>query len=264
MTRSGRVKGDSAKPKRALRLAIIAFLLTIYAVFGPFGYLAFMAWSLLPTKKPLRRAKAMLAIQRRAFRGLHAVMRFTRLLDYRPELTAGLPEQPSVIVANHPSLVDTTSILGTFPNVVTVVKPSIYRRWWIRPLMAGAHFIEGSRDASELGRLIDDAVLRLEQGFHVLVFPEGTRSPEGDLHPFGRVAFEVACRAQAPVVPIVITCYPLWLSKEYPMRRPPDNAVHYQLEVLPPVTAGELGGSSRALRQRIFTEIRAKLPTLPP
>ena len=46
-------------------------------------------------------------------------------------------------------------------------------------------------------------------GLDVLIFPEGTRSPFGSgLQPFHRGAFEVAARANVPVVLLKLTCSP--------------------------------------------------------
>jgi 1-acyl-sn-glycerol-3-phosphate acyltransferase len=46
--------------------------------------------------------------------------------------------------------------------------------------------------------------LRLSQGHSLFVFPEGTRSPTGDLRHFYPGAFRLAVRFQVPIVPIVI------------------------------------------------------------
>lgn len=243
-----------------LRTCCLILVLAFYFLFAPVGYLFFFLWSLLPTAHPERRANALLAIQRFAFRIMHRMARWLALIDYDPDaLTPHRPTTPSVIVANHPTLTDTTAILGAFPRTVTVVKPALFRRWWARPLLHGAGFLEGATRGDELERLIAESVERLQQGYNVLIFPEGTRSPEGKILPFSRIAFEIACRANAPVVPIAIQCQPLWLSKEHPVHIAPPSAAKLTLDVLENVRPEDLEHSSRALRHHVHERIALQL-----
>jgi 1-acyl-sn-glycerol-3-phosphate acyltransferase len=66
----------------------------------------------------------------------------------------------------------------------------------------------------------------------MLIFPEGTRSLGGELLPFGRAAFEMACRARVPVLSLTITCEPAWLSKEQPLFDPPKQTPQLRLATL--------------------------------
>ncbi len=45
---------------------------------------------------------------------------------------------------------------------------------------------------------------KIEGGISVVLFPEGTRSPSGELLPFKRGGFVLAVRTQTPIVPITI------------------------------------------------------------
>lgn len=244
-----------------LRTAFATFVLAFYFIFAPFGYLAFYLWSLLPTRDPARRARILLGIQRRAFRMMHRVGRRIRAIDFDPDALADAqPNQPSILIANHPTLTDTTASLASFPNTVTVVKPTLFHRWWAKPLFVSAGFLESpGADYTRLPAVIDEAAVRLAQGFNVLFFPEGTRSPEGELLPFGRSGFEIACRTGAPVIPIVITCTPLWLSKEYPIYRLRPEVAKLRLNVLPAVHPSEHDFNSRALRTAVRDQIAAHL-----
>lgn len=48
------------------------------------------------------------------------------------------------------------------------------------------------------------SVASLRRGISLLVFPEGTRSPDGKLLPFRPGPFSMAIEAQVPVVPITV------------------------------------------------------------
>lgn len=239
------------------RAILIVLAVTTYFALAPIGYLSFFVWSLLPTRHPERRARVLLAIQRRAFRLLHWVARSIDAIEFYPNaLARSQPSTPSVLVANHPTLTDVTAIMAAFPNTVTIVKPQLFHRWWAKPLLQSAGFLESpGQDTTRLASIMESAQQRLNQGFHVLIFPEGTRSPQGELLPFGRTAFEIACRAKVPVVPIAIRCEPLWLSKETPIQRFPASMAKLQLDVLPAVDPAELDYSSRALRQVVRSRI---------
>ena len=83
-----------------------------------------------------------------------------------------------------------------------------------------------------------EALERLRDGMPVLIFPEGTRSPEGGLRAFKRGAFEIAYRAGVPIVPLFIRCQPPVLSKEAPWYRAPRIPPRYTITRLVP-SAGE-------------------------
>jgi 1-acyl-sn-glycerol-3-phosphate acyltransferase len=53
-------------------------------------------------------------------------------------------------------------------------------------------------------RSINLAVAALKQGNSLVIFPEGGRSPDGQLHPFMGGAFYAAIKAQAKVVPMAL------------------------------------------------------------
>src|SRR5690606_14745747 len=125
--------------------------------------------------------------------------------------------------------------------------------------LEGARLFEGAGGPRDANHVVISGVARIREGFRVLVFPEGTRSPEGELHRFGRTAFEIACRANVPVVPLVITCEPVWLSKEHGLLATPDDTPRLRLTVLPPVHPGEHGFSSRKLRDVVEARVRQRL-----
>jgi 1-acyl-sn-glycerol-3-phosphate acyltransferase len=54
-------------------------------------------------------------------------------------------------------------------------------------------------------RAIEQAVSALRRGYSLLVFPEGTRSPDGRLQPFKKGVFVMALRAAVPILPISVS-----------------------------------------------------------
>lgn len=113
----------------------------------------------------------------------------------------GLPARRGVIfAANHPTYADALLLFGALDRVLCVMKPSLRRN----PLLAQIARAAGYLDPESPRQLVKSCVDRLAAGGNLLVFPEGTRSPERALHPFKPGFAHVAVRAGAPVIPIYI------------------------------------------------------------
>ena len=139
----------------------------------------------------------------------------------------------SLVIANHPTLLDVVHLIASMPSVDCVVKEAVWNNIFMRATARGAGYIP-NRGGPEL---VDACVERLALGHHVLLFPEGTRSPVGALHHFQRGAARVALRAGCDILPIVITCEPPTLLKGMPIFQVPPRRPHFSLNVLDPISA---------------------------
>jgi 1-acyl-sn-glycerol-3-phosphate acyltransferase len=251
---------------RALRWCSVLVTFTVYTVMAPFGCGLFALLSWLWRRDAAVRARRLQRIQAFAFRLMFVWLRLMRIAVFdRSEPLHGLPGGPCVIIANHPTLMDITAITAVAGSGTTVVKPAIYGRRLLHGLLVGAGHIEGpGKDPVSAGRVVDEAVLRLGWGMPLIVFPEGTRSPRGGLLRFGRLAFEVACRAKVPLVSLTITCEPVYLSKDVPLFRPPHPTARLRLGVLAVDAPDRIGSDSRVLRDRVEERYRAWLRELAP
>jgi 1-acyl-sn-glycerol-3-phosphate acyltransferase len=71
--------------------------------------------------------------------------------------------------------------------------------------MAAAGYISLDREGrKESFRNMQKVVARIREGASVLIFPEGTRSRDGKIHPFKKGGFTLAIKAGVPIVPISI------------------------------------------------------------
>lgn len=247
--------------QRALRTAAIVWSVLLYMINAPFGYLgfAFLCWWW--RKDPTRRGLRLQRCMGFGYRILHDWLRVFRIADFDHRgALAGLPEGPCVVIANHPTQIDVTAIGACLGGGCTIVKQRVWNRRMVKPLLVGAGLLEGpGTDPISIGRVIDDGVDRLRQGMRIFVFPEGSRSPKGQLRPFGRVAFEIACRAGVPLVSVGIRCTPPWLSPEVPMFRPPHPIPTLRLQLLAIDEPAASGGDSKRLRERTEARFRSWL-----
>ncbi|HEX6812140.1 MAG TPA: lysophospholipid acyltransferase family protein [Planctomycetota bacterium] len=243
---------------RVLRTVRAAITVGFYLIVAPSGYVPFALFCLFWRGEPHARARILHRVSARGVRIMHWWLRTFRIIhfDWR-EVDLGLPAGPCVVVANHPTQLDPTAMMATLVHGCTIVKPSVYRRWLLRPLLEGAMHFEGpSLDPMSIDHVLTSALDRLRAGMHLFVFPEGTRSQEGKLHEFGRIAFEIACRARAPLVSIALRCEPCYLSRETPLFRPPARMPRLFMERLAVDDPESCGGDSRVLRERVESRYR--------
>lgn len=242
----------------ALRHVTVVLTVFLYTCFAPFGYGLFSLMVFLPARAPERRAARLRAAMRAGFRFMHAWLRLFRIADVRYQgLSEAIPPGPAVVIANHPTLLDITALLVVVPSGCTIVKPEIYRKWWLRPLMEGSGQIEGA-SGNPLGAapLVERAAARLAAGMSVVIFPEATRTVEGVEMPFHRLAFEVAARANVPIVQIFLRCEPSWLSKQRPLFRPPSQLPVLTLSMVETHEPRAFGHDSRRLCEHARTVYR--------
>lgn len=240
---------------------MLTTLALYFIVLAPVGYAALTLLSVLPTRDTDARSRRLQGIVCWGFRTMHDWLRVVHIIDFEPRDVEGvLPDGPCIVVANHRTLTDITSIMASFGPMTAAVKPEIYRMRWLRPLIQSAGFIEGaSTNPIDLGNMIDAAADSARSGSRFLLFPEGTRAPNDELLPFGRTAFEIACRAGVPVVPVLLRWKHPWLSKDCRLFALPKGRTELRLEALSPVYPHDFRGSSRALKDVVQSTFRAHL-----
>ena len=120
-------------------------------------------------------------------------------------------DQPVVIASNHVSHLDTAAIIQALPlrfrGRLLVGAAADY--WFgnkvagsVAALALGAFPVERKRASAASARL---AVRLVEEGYSMVLFPEGGRSPDGWLQEMKPGAAFVAVKAQRPMVPMWIT-----------------------------------------------------------
>jgi len=133
--------------------------------------------------------------------------------------------EPMLIVANHVTAYDVPLLLFALPRAIrnrTAVAMSgemledfrharNMQPWWLNPLgppawllitaLFNAFPLPRQRDFQRSFAHIGEA---LDRGFHVIVFPEGTRSPEGALASFRPGIGLLTRQSYAPVLPVAL------------------------------------------------------------
>jgi 1-acyl-sn-glycerol-3-phosphate acyltransferase len=116
------------------------------------------------------------------------------------------PRKSYILVSNHQSFFDIFSLLGYLPiQFRWIAKAELFRIPILGWAMARTGYIRIERDSPKKAyRSMLQAAEKVRQGTSVLIFPEGTRSPDGNLQAFKKGVFIIALKSQAPILPITI------------------------------------------------------------
>ncbi len=110
-----------------------------------------------------------------------------------------------VLVANHQSLIDILVLFRLYKHFKWVSKQSIFRVPFIGWNMTLNRYIAIRRgDRGDVRRMMVACGDALESGSSIMIFPEGTRSPDGELREFRHGAFTLACHHRVPILPILV------------------------------------------------------------
>jgi 1-acyl-sn-glycerol-3-phosphate acyltransferase len=116
-------------------------------------------------------------------------------------------EQGFVIISNHCSILDIPTIIAALPVPVRfIAKKSLI--WfpffgWI--LYLSGHVLIDRQKAQAILKSLKQTTALLKEKISVVVFPEGTRSPNGEVQEFKSGGFLIARQSKAPLVPVTIS-----------------------------------------------------------
>ena len=132
--------------------------------------------------------------------GLRVICR----LDYEVSGLENLPAEPHVVLWKHSSAWETFAQFLVGPPKVLVLKRELifipFFGWGLAQLHSIA--IDRRAGASAVTQVISQGSARLQEGLSVLVYPEGTRVPAGEMRKFGVSGALLASRAGCLVVPV--------------------------------------------------------------
>ena len=135
-----------------------------------------------------------------------------------------------LIIANHPTLLDVVFLVSLFSQADCVIKTAVTKNLFMRSTVAAANYISNA-DPDEL---LMSCVTSLKSGNSLLLFPEGTRTAQGQPLDFKLGAATVAARTNVDILPIAIVCSPISLTKKLPWHYIPPERPNYTFKIMPP------------------------------
>ena len=186
---------------------------------------------------------------------LKRVLQLVAILGYRVR-HSGLhhipPEGGVLVVSNHQSHFDPPLVgIGCPRRMNYVARDTLFRFAPLGWLLSSVDSIPIDREGIGLGG-IKESLKRLKRGEMVLIFPEGTRSPDGEIRPFRPGFTALAVRSKAAILPVAIdgafATWPRW--KRFPgLGR---IRVHFGEPILP----GEFAGRDE---RDLLTEVERRV-----
>jgi 1-acyl-sn-glycerol-3-phosphate acyltransferase len=143
--------------------------------------------------------------------------------SYRSEGMAHVPKQgPVLVIANHQSFLDPPAIGLAFDRrLVYLARKTLFKNPIFATLIRGLGAVPIDQDG--VGKEGLKAVVeQLRLGKVVLVFPEGSRTPDGELHELRPGIQMIIKRTSASILPVGIAgsyhAWPCW--RKYPIPSP--------------------------------------------
>lgn len=136
-----------------------------------------------------------------------------------------------LVVANHPTLIDAVAILSCMPTGACLTKQANTKNPTMSAVIRAAGYIPNDGGEAVVRACADS----LARGRSLLMFPEGTRSPEGGLGPFRRGAAHIALASGRDLLPVFVSCDPPTLMRGQKWHDVPDRPFDYRLRVGDPI-----------------------------
>ncbi|MDP3440464.1 MAG: lysophospholipid acyltransferase family protein [Azonexus sp.] len=186
------------------------------------------------------------------------------LLAIRPKVIGqeNMPAEPCVILAKHQSAWETMTLQDTVPDgayCVFVLKKELLSIPLLGWGLAAMKMISIDRKAGKdaLDQVVQQGRERLEQGFYVIIFPEGTRVAPGQKKRYKGGGAYLATHVGCKVVPIAHNAGELWPRQAF-LKKPGTITV----SIGPAFDA--TGMTESAVNQRAEAWIEAEMRRLSP
>jgi len=193
--------------------------------------------------------------------GVKMVVVVTRVagLQVTVEGRENIPPGVCLFAANHTSNADAAAIVGAIPRRIAILgRKSLFDIPIVGSAFRLAKFVPVDRENRDAALAsVKEAVQFIREGYSFLVYPEGTRSPDGRLHRLKKGSFVVAIDARVPVVPVACSGAHRVMKKNSWIIRPGNVTVRFGK----PVDASAYTVERRdELAQRVHDVIAALLP----
>ncbi|PJC85790.1 1-acyl-sn-glycerol-3-phosphate acyltransferase [Vibrio sp. HA2012] len=156
------------------------------------------------------------------------IMKLSQAMDYKiigEELLR--EEKSSLIIANHPSLIDYVLIASKLKQCDCLVKAALWQNPFIKKIVQAAGYIP-NKDPEDLIHICES---KFADGNVLLIFPEGTRTTPGAKNKLQRGAAQIAVKTNTDIRVIHISVEPTFLTKQMKWYQVPAKKPFFRVEV---------------------------------
>lgn len=187
--------------------------------------LALLLHPLLPRETGRRIGRSMIS---RGYRWFWFIARCSGMLRLHADALDGLKDERGlVVVANHPSMLDAPMLVARLPRSACVMKASLVRNPFLGPGARLARYIRNDAPRGMVKLAVDD----LREGGQLVLFPEGTRTTQAPLNPFGYAFTLIAQMAEVPIQTVFIDTDSPYLGKGWPLWRLPPLPIVFNVRL---------------------------------
>jgi 1-acyl-sn-glycerol-3-phosphate acyltransferase len=221
---------DSGRLQRLLRTVHECFV--FYSSLAVLGLIC-LSWTVLalPLYLILPRSTGTAVGRFGIMAGFRVYTAWLQLLRaYRLDLKAidALRGGPALILApNHPCMIDALLILTRHPNLACVMKSEVLKNVFLGSGSRLARYICNEPPM----HMIREAVVDLQRGGVLLLFPEGTRSTQAPINKLKASVGVIAKQAGVAVQTLIIETDSPYLSKGWPLFRRPKLPITYRVRL---------------------------------
>ena len=170
------------------------------------------------------------------------------------------PGTTYVFVSNHQSIYDTPVVFASLPFQLRIIAKASLARfpvlgWHLR---RGGHLFVDRRNPDRSGILARWRAL-VSEGLSLIIYAEGTRSPDGRVGRFKAGSFLLAIQAGLPVVPLSIIGTRAVMPKGRLRTEPADVRLVVHDPIQPPALAAPTVHDAKALAQRVRAIVAASV-----
>jgi 1-acyl-sn-glycerol-3-phosphate acyltransferase len=192
---------------------------------------------------------------------LNGVLFFVRAVGVRIKVkgTERIPAGTVIFAANHTSSADAPAVVGAIPRRIAILlKRSLFEYPIVGQAFHLARFIPVDRyNRDSAITSLEKATESLKSGQSFLIYPEGTRSPDGRLQEFKKGTVVMAIKAGVPLVPVACSNAHRIMKKRSMKIYPGEILV----EFLAPIDSTQYTLEQRdALNDRLHDELAVGLP----
>lgn len=162
-----------------------------------------------------------------------------------------------IYVGNHQSTADICVVYGLFKPFKWISKSEVLKIPFFGWNMGLNEYVCVQRgDKKSIKETMEKSRMWLSRGVPMFIFPEGTRSEDGEILPFRDGAFRLACEFNIPIAPMVIDGAKDIISKR---GKTVNFNVDINVRILPPVYPADFENKPGALREHVFQLMKSNL-----
>ena len=227
--------------KKILRIITTALFFAIFASGGfTIGVIVFPILNIIYSKDEQKRIKAKLNSVHHSWRFIIyclSKLHITRLKINNPDL---IQVNSSIIIANHPSLLDVVYLISTFKNSSCIIKSSLSKNLFLHFLVKDVYIFNDE----SLDSIIEKSQKLLNLGVNIIIFPEGTRTVSGSPLRLHKSFILIAHKTSSNILPVKIYQSFPFLRKKQPWYEVGDRCCIYYFDILPYIKISDFKSDS--------------------